>query len=702
MAPRYHWKNPPGVRTVTEIIKKLVPQWKNGLYPTQLNLVVRILDGEDIFCSMATGGGKSALFAVLIIILKEMARHPELYPSLPVRALPVGIVITPTKGLAANIVLELRKLDIPAFSYCHETVTEARIAGRKLVDEIGECKTWNVICVDPEHLRDKSWRQITAFDVFRANIVYGCVDETHLIKQWGAVFRPDFKHIGSFFRGRLPPSASIMALSATVQPGPALDSICTSLGFSGDNFYMFRSSNERLNIQFIMEPLKYGVGGKIFPHLLPYLNSGRKCVIHCRTIAEVVAIFVYLWKCLPAGPHRLQPIKIYHAFCSFEDNAEILRLIDEDHECQVIIATIAFGQGMNPRKLLDSISNGMADEVDQVVQEKGRVGRDSEAACRGIVFFQPSALLAAEKHLAGVPTETLSAKSKRKKPPKPMDHAKVLLLTEKQCYNAVLNRIYNDPPVETSTLDCIAAKRPYPCSLCATRDDIQIEFPAPPLPPGVKLPLFAPPVASDTSSLEKKLRLTKKEREAVEPALITFGQTVYRAEHKQLIHQHRPKSSYFPSSVITVVLNNLLALDSIDKLEPIVQSWAFSRGYRVRLYAVVHDLRTTVSAQRDEARSAKNAKQRAIRRAKAKVIESEPEDDESSEASDSDDNGNEHRRSSPIPPPPKRSKRILKEVTNEPRPKGTRAKRKPQERLDDVVQTYGAPYRTSRRRAAQG
>jgi superfamily II DNA/RNA helicase len=53
---------------------------------------------------MATGGGKSAMFAVPIIVLREMARNPQLYPDLLVRALPMGIVLTPTKGLAANIV----------------------------------------------------------------------------------------------------------------------------------------------------------------------------------------------------------------------------------------------------------------------------------------------------------------------------------------------------------------------------------------------------------------------------------------------------------------------------------------------------------------------------------------------------------------------------------------------------------------------
>ncbi|KAJ7688338.1 hypothetical protein B0H14DRAFT_2653235 [Mycena olivaceomarginata] len=78
-----------------------------------------------------------------------------------------------------------------------ETVTEARIAGRNLVHEIRDCKTWNMICVDPEHLREKAWQQISAFDVFRANIVYGCADEAHLINTWGTEFRPQLGHIGA-------------------------------------------------------------------------------------------------------------------------------------------------------------------------------------------------------------------------------------------------------------------------------------------------------------------------------------------------------------------------------------------------------------------------------------------------------------------------------------------------------------------------
>ncbi|KAJ7819628.1 hypothetical protein B0H14DRAFT_3111356 [Mycena olivaceomarginata] len=318
MAPRFRWRDPEG---------------SPNHHPNRQEHDSTILDGGDIFGCIATGGGKSALFGVPIIVLKEVARHPNLYPD-------PGLVIMPTKGLAANIVLELKKLNVPAFPYCHETVTEARIAGRNLVHEIRDCKTWNIICVDPEHLREKAWRQISAFNVFCANIVYGCADEAHFINTWGAEFRPQFRHISTFFNGCLPSSISVMALSATVQPGAALNSICLS---------------------------------KIFPQLLAYLNSGRKTVIHCRTIDDVLRIFLYLWKSLPPRPHRLRRLKMYHSLRSVKENEEILQLLNEDLECQVIIVTVAFANGLNAKSLLDSLSVGCADTLDQIVQEKGHI-----------------------------------------------------------------------------------------------------------------------------------------------------------------------------------------------------------------------------------------------------------------------------------------------------------------------------------------
>ncbi|KAJ7310773.1 P-loop containing nucleoside triphosphate hydrolase protein [Mycena albidolilacea] len=714
MTPRYSWRSTHGHRTITTIVKKLIPQWENGLYPAQHDLVARILDGQDVLCCMATGGGKSALFSVPILILREMARNSHLYPDLPTWALPQGIVITPTKGLSANIllqVLELKKLGVSALAYCHDTVTEARMTGRNLVKEIMECKTWNVICVDPEHLRDKAWREITASDTYRANIVYGSVDEAHLINEWGADFRKLFKHIGRFFRGCLPSSISILALSATLQPGSATKSVLSSLGMLGDDFYVFRSSNERPNTQFIMEPLQHGVGGKIFPQLLDYLNSRRKAVVHCRTIDDVLRVFLYLWKSLPPGPHRLRRLRMYHSLRDAEENQEILRLLDEDAECQVVIATIAFANGLNVKSLLDSISLGFPDTVDQLWQEKGRVGRDTQTAARGLVLFQPSALAAAEKQIAGDSRSDTrpTTKSKTKRAAKPLEQEKAEILTEKICYIAAFNRIYKNSPIETSYLDCISAERRFPCSLCAARKNITLAFSAPPLPPGIELPLFAaPPAADPPSALDKKLRLTKKECELAEAALLEFGGTIHRAERKLPANRNRPKSSFFPTSIIRSILDVLLTLDSLENLEALLTSWVFAMGYRVRLYAVVRGIQATISSHRETARLERNAKQRATRQKKKAVYHSESEDEveeEESVVESSSEEEVDHPRSSPIPPPPKRTRRVLEEVTNDKRqtrahPPAKKAPRQPLQKASEVSQSYRPAYRTSRRRGA--
>ncbi|KAJ7155663.1 P-loop containing nucleoside triphosphate hydrolase protein [Mycena filopes] len=706
MATRHRWQDPTGRRTVASIVQKLIPQWPNGLYPPQMQLILRVLDGEDIVCCMATGGGKSALFAVPIVVLREIARNPGLYPKLPTRPLPVGVVITPTKGLAANIVLELQKLGVPAFAYCHETVTEARKSGRNLAHEIRDCKTWSVICVDPEHLREKTWRLITASDVFRANIVYGCVDEAHLIRDWGADFRPQFKQIGAFFRGRLPSSASIMALSATIQPGPALNSICSSLGMSRNEFYLLRLSNERPNTQFIMEPLENGVGGKVFPQLLGILNSGRKAAVHCRTIDDVFRVFLYLWKSLPPGPHRLRRLKMYHSLRSAEDNQEIIRLLDEDPACQVVIATVAFATGLNVKSLLDSISLGFPDTVDQMWQEKGRVGRDPATAARGIVLFQPSTLAAAEKQLAGEPVERHFPA-----PAKPLEPAKVQLLTEKHCLNAAVNRIYQNPPLDTTILDCIAVKRKYPCSLCAARHGLVLQFPAPPLPAGTYLPPFtAPPPNLLGTAIDKKSKLTAKERDQAESVFVKFGETVRLAERKNPAHQNRPKAAFFPTSIMRPILDALLTIKSFEILEPLLASWVFARGNRVRLYAVVDEIRTTIESQRKEAQKEKKAKRDGKRRKAKKMAVWEDESDEDGDRSEKrSEEGSEeeevdpHPRSSPIPPPPKRSRTILDEVTNDARPARAAPKKGPPKKLQtaaEVAQSYSAPYRTTSRRRA--
>jgi len=105
MARPPRWQDPEGLDTINTIVKKLIPNWANRLHAVQMELVSAILDGKSVLCCTATGNRKSAAFSVLTLVLLEYNKHLEAYvAALPTQKQPIGVVITPTKRLADNIV----------------------------------------------------------------------------------------------------------------------------------------------------------------------------------------------------------------------------------------------------------------------------------------------------------------------------------------------------------------------------------------------------------------------------------------------------------------------------------------------------------------------------------------------------------------------------------------------------------------------
>ncbi|KAJ6557447.1 P-loop containing nucleoside triphosphate hydrolase protein, partial [Mycena capillaripes] len=369
------------------VVEEKIPEWTGGLHDWQVIVVAWILDGEDVLCITATGDGKSAIFAVPMIVLLEVAQNPTKYRGFAVnQKKPVGIVIAPTKGLSTNIVYELTQLRVPALACTRETLTEARKSGRDLTAEVAEC-CWSIVCIDPEHLTDKQWERITDSKTFRENIAFACVDEGHLIDEWGTEFRPAFHHIGTFLRGRLPPHISVFALTATLQPGSMTKSVCRSLGFQPKMLHLSRRSNERTNVQFLLALLTHRLGGTEFPDLLRYLTDGRKTIVYCATIELCWRVFVFLFRLLPPGRQRLRRIRLYHPMCWPDENEETVALIRDDPLCQVVVATVAFGQGFNVKSLLDSISLGVPKTVAQTLQQGGRVAKKCPRERKSLVML---------------------------------------------------------------------------------------------------------------------------------------------------------------------------------------------------------------------------------------------------------------------------------------------------------------------------
>ncbi|KAJ6454839.1 P-loop containing nucleoside triphosphate hydrolase protein, partial [Mycena sanguinolenta] len=283
----------------------------------------------------ATGDGKSALFMVPIICHMVVSKAPQNFPKFArIRKKPVGVVITPTKGLARNIVDTLAKHGISALAYDRETIISAASQHRNLKEEIGSC-CFPIVCIDPEHLRSSSWLQIFDAPMFQENLIFIAVEEMHLVREW-AIFRQSYSYIGQFVRGRLRPHVSVFGLSATLEPG--------------------------------IPTAEHAVSTRTFSQLLPHLNTGRKCVVYVQTYEISTNLYLYLID-IDKGGQAGHRIRQYNSLCRPEFNTETLRLLETDPRLQIIIATIALANGVHSSAVDDVLMFQMPKTLSQAEQQ---------------------------------------------------------------------------------------------------------------------------------------------------------------------------------------------------------------------------------------------------------------------------------------------------------------------------------------------
>ncbi|KAF9021242.1 hypothetical protein BDZ89DRAFT_957637 [Hymenopellis radicata] len=727
--PTYEsWNTPVGKATVYRIVTKRIPEWKDGLHERQEEPTLLILDGKELVLCAATGDGKSALFIVPIMCHQEVSKHADEYSNFRVRSQPVGLIITPTKGLASSIVKGLAEYGISGLAYDRETILRAGKERRNLINEITACTLYQVICIDPEHLHAPAWRKILDAPLFRSNLIYACLEEGHVAVEWGQTFREAYNNIGTFLRGRLPSQVPVFSISATLEPGAPTTALCKILGFRANNFTLFRFSNERQDLQFIIEPLEHGITSRSYPQLLPYLNTGRKVIIYAPSLEIVTRIYLYLFRLEPPGVDHGKRVRQYSALCEADFNKETLSLAETDPRLQVIISTVALANGVHIRMLDDSLSVGFPATLSQTEQQAGRASRPPEATGKAVIFVQKSDIKNAKKFLAAS-TSNPRKKGKKQKKTLLVDPAKAEILTETICLNAARNRRWQNSPISETMKDCIEAKRPFPCSLCCAREDIAITFPSVPEP--LYPPFVLPIPKSKRPSLPRALTLKKKERPLVQERLAAFGTKVFEDELYEPGNEYRPESSFFPPSLRTRLTDDILRIHTADLLDAILiaADWSFRIAWKSRLFAEIVDIQYTIGTARP-----KNTKTQSTRRAtgqaqghgkgKGKARETrrrpweessdedqedfeeeehtEDEEEENNAQDDVEDEeeGPEKEPSPPAviddtPPASRPSKRVLEDVSNRPR-RSVRPRQQDTSGVKTLMAAMG-PQRTRRR-----
>lgn len=338
-----------------------------GTFKGNQEAIIRsLLDGNDTFVLMPTGGGKSLCYQLPALLMDGTA-----------------IVISPLIALMKNQVDAMRNFseDDSIAHFLNSSLTKSQID--KVKADIADGRT-KLLYVAPESLtKDENLEFLKTVP-----ISFYAIDEAHCISEWGHDFRPEYRRIRPIINeiGSRP----VIALTATATPKVQHD-IQKNLGMH-QGAAVFKSSFNRENLYYEVRPKTKNTDHDIIRFVRQH--AGKSGIIYCLSRKKVEELAELL---------RVNNIKAlpYHAGMdaatrSENQDAFLLEKVD------VIVATIAFGMGIDKPDVRFVIHYDMPKSLEGYYQETGRAGRDGgEGYC--LTFYAYRDLQKMEKFMQGKP-----------------------------------------------------------------------------------------------------------------------------------------------------------------------------------------------------------------------------------------------------------------------------------------------------------
>jgi ATP-dependent DNA helicase RecQ len=328
-------------------------------------IIQSLMDGNDIFVLMPTGGGKSLCYQLPALLMDGTA-----------------IVVSPLIALMKNQVDAMRNFseDDNVAHFLNSSLNKAAI--EQVKSDIVSGKT-KLLYVAPESLtKDEN------IDFLKTvPISFYAIDEAHCISEWGHDFRPEYRKIRQIINeiGTRP----VIALTATATPKVQHD---IQKNLSMQNAMVFKSSFNRSNLYYEIRPKTQNVERDIIKYIKG--QEGKSGIIYClsrKKVEELAEILqVNNIKALP-----------YHAGMD-----GITRAMNQDaflmEKVDVIVATIAFGMGIDKPDVRFVIHYDIPKSLEGYYQETGRAGRDGgEGQC--ITFYSNKDVQKMEKFILAKP-----------------------------------------------------------------------------------------------------------------------------------------------------------------------------------------------------------------------------------------------------------------------------------------------------------
>ncbi|SDZ92471.1 RecQ family ATP-dependent DNA helicase [Bizionia paragorgiae] len=306
--------------------------------PLQEDIINAVIEGEDTFALLPTGGGKSLCFQI---------------PALAKDG--ICIVISPLIALMKNQVQALQDKGIKAMALT------SGISYKDLDTMLDNCiyGNYKFLYLSPERLQ----QDLVKDRIRLMNVNLIAVDEAHCISQWGNDFRPSYKNIAEL--RAIQPTANVVALTASATP-EVVEDIITQLDFIAPK--VFKQSFARPNLAYMV----FTEEDKFYRLETILRKNTASSIIYVRNRKATLDISRFL-------EHKGFTATHYHGGLSNKEKDDAL---DDwiNNRKQVMVATNAFGMGIDKPDVKTVIHLNLPDSIESYFQEAGRAGRNGEKA----------------------------------------------------------------------------------------------------------------------------------------------------------------------------------------------------------------------------------------------------------------------------------------------------------------------------------